>query len=777
MSRSLRLIVLLVFGLVCLSSVPAQDLQDKSDTPFRRSLETVVRAYESGRWYDAYRLLQKIVEPATRPEMEQADQFVQDAGIAASAVDLLVQLRIDLVLSDRVPVTLRPGPTELPALLVGLSKRTAEVRAPIDRELIIAFRTDMPQEVMDQRMQELPGLLDQLEPLDRLLTQLDALTRKLKPAEFNGLDPQAQAVATRDFRKEKQDASRLGDQLVERVVELCLVRIGDMLEVLRSESTDYATRFRAARRIGSSLETLHVHWNRFKNAKTRTSSLGLPKDLEPRWRQYEAEYVQVAGGLHRKAYFFEEGKRWWLRARFGYGPLDRGLAKALPANVRRLDHALLYYPLRLPNPIPRPVDPLADPRSFPVARRHMEFWQVDPTVPFVDITGIATIINSGDPNLPKSYWAVAETNRLLASLDFLPDAIRYVGYLEYQAALKHFEELLRLATAAEQKALEETLAEDDRFIVHSNLSREYNDIARGSTLLLNPPRSEDPRAKGPYERRGLSWAMALARVELGAMRATALVHENPHLLLTDGRLEIGPFGRDLAGGAGQVGSALRNREIPAGSRRDLLPFVVSPPTLIEADAFGEILWDGARQQYYSLRSVREAQGLESIQRLDAFLVRVNVAIAMVSALREWHQNRWSSVQQQELSTWLAWLEELRRSIEVMLDSQIRFNSRIRFKATVNQNPADRLRGNAGGTNLGAAGRLLQPGLSNPNKATPKPSSPQQNNSPAPKPPSGTGTPKTDKVDRRPAKPLLPRQPNLSPRDEKKTTGAIPKDVK
>ena len=235
------------------------------------------------------------------------------------------------------------------------------------------------------------------------------------------------------------------------------------------------------------------------NSTARVPAVPNAAQTEDTWRAQEKRYAEVGGDLALKAFHLEEGERWWLRGRFGRGPLDRGVAKALPGGrVRHTEQALLYYPLLMPNPIPRPPDPLKNPLKVPIPRRHMEYWQSDSILESTVPAGY--VANQADPNVPQAILRPAQVRQLVAALDCNSTGVRLVGFLEYQMALRHFEMLLGMTTGGERQAIDEMGAQDDRFAVHSALSRQYDDFARSSVLPLRLAKTEDPRAQGEYER-------------------------------------------------------------------------------------------------------------------------------------------------------------------------------------------------------------------------------------------------------------------------------------
>ena len=388
----------------------------------------------------------------------------------------------------------------------------------------------------------------------------------------------------------------------------------------------------------------------------------------------------MGGSLALKAFHLEEGKRWWLRGRFGRGPLDQGMAKALPGGrVRQSEQALLYYPLLMPNPIRRPPDPLKSPMKVPIPRRHMEYWQSDSMLEAKVPADYA--VSNVDPNPPQAVLRPAELRQLLSTLDCDPTGARLVGFLEYQMALKHLETLLGMTTPAEQEAINEMVADDDRFAIHSAISRQYDEIAQTSVLTLSLPKTEDPRAKGEYERRGLTWVMALARLELGAMVAARI----PGMMLgpnfyqeTRTKVDSDTVVQLFVPSTTDPGLGRRAKvslqageeilEINSGRLRFrdpvLRPFAAWPPTAFERSAFQELLWDGARQHYYSFRTKFLATygGRRNIILLDRLLVRLTVAVEMVRAYREYSGAVLTAAQRRELAEWLSLLENARERV-------------------------------------------------------------------------------------------------------------------
>ena len=147
---------------------------------------------------------------------------------------------------------------------------------------------------------------------------------------------------------------------------------------------------------------------------------------------------------------------------------------------------------------------------------------------------------------------------------------RIVGFLEYAMALGYFEQLLMHTTAEQQEILDEFVGENESFHLYTDLARRVRPAA--TTLAFYPTRdrnvvsqtngagSEQPvrttESSDSTMRSGMSWAMALARLELAGILAAFT-------------------------------------EIPD-------PFVSLRPTKFELPAYKELLLDGVAMHYWTL---------------------------------------------------------------------------------------------------------------------------------------------------------------------------------
>jgi hypothetical protein len=183
--------------------------------------------------------------------------------------------------------------------------------------------------------------------------------------------------------------------------------------------------------------------------------------------------------------------------------------------------------------------------------------------------------------------------------------LRLAGFLEYAQALARFDQLLKTATPAELATMDEWVKEQDQFTIYVNLSRDFPQI--GTTSFLE----RGQRADDTFERRGLPWVIALARLELGAMLA-AFSH---------------------------------NAEA----------FQRVPPSQYESAAYEELLIDAMRMHLWGLqndplfqeRNLREA-ALRNEQVGRLYERRARLALKLLVAVRDWLGRRATPFQREEL---------------------------------------------------------------------------------------------------------------------------------
>jgi hypothetical protein len=596
-----------------------------------------------GRAIEAHKVLHPILEQANAADLKSLDDLMKDLKVEVGFVGAMVECRTRAALAGRHKELKPAGPIEAPAAAKAMAEMAAAMLAPIDRDLQVALRPNLSHAAMDEMLHQLLDYQDQLEAAQNVQLALVELMRTVKPDVKRKLPLEMAKNSAKQVQAQFKERS---GQIIEKAVELCLVRLPDAMTALGAERAPFMDRIRAATRVEESLALLDKNWPKYRARKVNEA-----KKAEPEWRPMIAEFPKQAGPLRLKAYLLEQGKEWWLRGRYGQGALQAGLAKASFSGAGQFEQ-LLYAPLRMPDPIVRPENPLEKPKPTPIARRHSELWKAVRPLALAEDDPAARVV------LTRRKWKLeivgpenADLKRVAAKLDDSDPSVYFVGFLEYQMALLYFQRLLEVCTLGERQGLEESIASDDRLIVHSYLSRKYEKFTQGSTLQMQPEKSADPRAKDAYERRGLSWVMALAKVELGAMQAMRRANE--------WKARFEPL-------AGQTefnfasGFDIYWDQIPNAGRHAV--FELAPPNEFDRFAFAEVMLDGIRAEYYAISSavraleqrrriLAPAETLELLGSPEERTARCAVLQEMIGAYLRFFSHQLSGVQRQELNDW------------------------------------------------------------------------------------------------------------------------------
>ena len=204
---------------------------------------------------------------------------------------------------------------------------------------------------------------------------------------------------------------------------------------------------------------------------------------------------------------------------------------------------------------------------------------------------------------------------------------RLVGFLEYGNALTNLDELVPTLTTQELEQIDEMIKARAEFAVFTNLSRRVE--PQVSFLSERPVKPGDR-----FERRGLAWVMALARIELGSMLAG----------FTDARA----------------------------------PFSAVRPTRLDIVAYKELLLDGVRSHYWGLKSDPELQRVTRLSpanpRVLSYSRRLVLARSMARAASQAYAREFPTRAREQMQQWQQWMGELQAGfilkIRSYLESQL-----------------------------------------------------------------------------------------------------------
>lgn len=214
---------------------------------------------------------------------------------------------------------------------------------------------------------------------------------------------------------------------------------------------------------------------------------------------------------------------------------------------------------------------------------------------------------------------------------------RIVGYLEYARALYLLDQLVKHCSEEELAVVETLVRSRAEYAIYVNRSQILE--RESSTLSEQPLSSSDE-----FERRGLSWLTALARVELGAM--TAGFTDFPD------------------------------------------PFAWIPPGKADVEEYAEVLLDSLRTHYWALRNDPIAKNMATAQinetQAIAYARRVTITLAFLQAVLESQNRRLTPEQLAELLRWQGELIALR---SVILWGKLKLFARVSSSVrSVTSNP-------------------------------------------------------------------------------------------
>ena len=208
-----------------------------------------------------------------------------------------------------------------------------------------------------------------------------------------------------------------------------------------------------------------------------------------------------------------------------------------------------------------------------------------------------------------------------------------VGFLEYSEAVQRFDKLISLCNQAELAAIDALLSRHDEFAIYTNLSRKFE---KQPGPLGEPPLSPEDH----FERRGLKWMMALAKVELGG--------------------------------------------VLAGFTNLKRPFEAFPATNFDRDEVAELLLDGMRTHYHVLKDDPKLAVILKRKAPDTELLgyarSLVLAQAFGQAVQRYWKGRLNAAQEGELKAWQAAIQGWQQRMQLNVDEFLALASNERLVA-------------------------------------------------------------------------------------------------
>jgi hypothetical protein len=452
--------------------------------------------------------------------------------------EVLAAARLALVQQGQAGQVPRPTRNEVLLLLPAVKQRLHAMLDEISGRAVL--RDTLPPTetfaMFADVLWQLDAVESQLDDIEQVGGYLRTLARGLAKADLDKLDGELRAMVQNDDAGSlvaSFDAIRGG--LEERRVELAIGRLRLAAKIL-SQPQLTVDHLLAATVWSGDFQRASAFLKKPRRTVRRAALR--EHDLTKSVTTLGEQLKKSSGPLSAKARLLQEGLDWWLRARYGAGPDAMGLVKG-QEQVRTPDGRFELY---LPNEFPRPHDPFIKPEPDARARaqyerRHLYAWACGSRGLHgagCVYAGFQTDKNLGkrpglDPADASYHRRKLVANTIVANTALADDRgptvirtaydsesetlLRLVGFLEYAQALSRFDQLLSTASLNELAAMDELVKSQDQYMVYVNLSRAFPQTATTGF----PERNQ--LVNDRFERRGLTWVIALARLELGAMLA------------------------------------------------------------------------------------------------------------------------------------------------------------------------------------------------------------------------------------------------------------------
>jgi len=529
-------------------------------------IDEVMSFHASGETTKAYRSLQRALDVLDIDEVSMVDDYLKASQFESLETTLMQLRRSSDALVGKRKSRAKHGVEEI-LLLTGLRREIEGLLKQIDEaipsDIASLDSTDSIQGALDRSF-SVPQYLAQAK---RSLEELESVSRSISKAQLARLDESTvRNVADHhaDLGQSLQKASKIIEtQLIElhfRHIEKCVENVPDAAD-------SFVDRVEQVRKVARSIESLQTQINTLQSGPKVQKKMAAV--IDSRLAPLLVRFQKVLPLERQVAFDLEAGTRWWLRGRYGKGTARFGLLKD-QRNVHHMTRAdLLAQPILMPIEYPKDLDigKLFKP-DYPVisyveairphiSRRHYVLWGCYAHT--VQVEAAVGYFYSYYPVIFMSYaLSSAANDDIAANIDFNGDEARIVGYLEYQMALAHFRRVIDTVSSEQAEEIDEDVAKDERVHFYSHVSRVCDTVFKDTPL-------QDPflLAKKDKDRAGLRWMMALAQIELTAMKLGTLTDSST------------------------------NQQVSSSALASLSEF--------EYDAYRELLWDSARTHFCGMR--------------------------------------------------------------------------------------------------------------------------------------------------------------------------------
>ena len=321
------------------------------------------------------------------------------------------------------------------------------------------------------------------------------------------------------------------DEMHEREAELRIKGLVKAEETLR-ENDDFESRLNAAFALelhGGELDLF------FQNNKPGTLNREKLNDIEtPTICKNLLKSGHKNGkDVIEKALLLRLGSYWWFRGRYGSSSLAQGLLKPEFAMTNKAAMNTLFMPQERPKAI-GDVDSETGAISVGYDRRHYFTWAIERRDMYLEISKNNMQSSSTTETVGESTKKFSSGgNRYLCEMTdeeistYTPSMTkrqlkvqgadqmipyRLVGSYEYGNSIGAFAQLLKISTPEEIEAYNNILNERPEFTYFNGVNNAFDERPN----LAKADDIERTKFYDAFQKKGLSWMIALARIELGS---------------------------------------------------------------------------------------------------------------------------------------------------------------------------------------------------------------------------------------------------------------------
>ena len=362
--------------LLCSMSMTHAALKPRIETMLK---SRIASAYQRGDLASSQQLLSNLIEKLSDEEIASADQCLKEAK-APPLAELVLDARMTDVLANGNKLR-KPSARETELAMPVLHQRIAELTTEVQE--LEFFADELP---TFDAIQDYQDAFWELHVTENRLKNADHLARygqtfvkqsrtkkETRKASLKKESDDTESEVSYDFAAQRADIRRLLRDLPEIKAELRIAAVTRATEIVR-ESKDFKERLRAAYVADFDgqqvIDFLRTHVQRGTKFKRPSLSDSNTLSAVLAAMQFARE---TSGDLVIKSRLLHQGMHWWMRGRYGEGPMGAGLLKSPMA----LASPMAQFPLYMPMSNPKPVDPTMGYSVPKFDRRHHYIWMYE----------------------------------------------------------------------------------------------------------------------------------------------------------------------------------------------------------------------------------------------------------------------------------------------------------------------------------------------------------------------------------------------------------------